>query len=273
MKSSEKYGIIISVIVLLVGSVFYFTFTPSYVMGDNARDTEDTTGRVEGGTSVVDVRSTVVEVVDIKVAYTSGKGIKLFALAKNNELVKLKAEQGNPIPEIGSMVIGNAEAETMKKEAFFSEAGDRIKDFFGVDVKIEGILQKTDSPLDELHFLTKEEFLQINGENNRVYVKYVGENLKLFYYYPTYGSVPIRFDLAEGALEDYTTHSLVGELYYPLILGSREAKSMRENKLFSKPGDIITDFFGKKMIIVGVLKETNTPMDMMYFVPIIKQEF
>jgi len=282
MKSAEKYGIGFSLIIMIVGSFFYFALAESTVMDEKEKAVDDKEMIIENSDSVDTLMDTTLNgefkegvnmEVAMKVAYTQKDEVKLFALARNNELGKLKAEKGNPIPEIGSVVIGSTEAEIMKKEALFSEPGDIIKDLFGVDVKVEGILEKTNSPLDELHFLSQEEFLQLNGENGRVYIKYVEGESKLFYFYPTYGNTPITFDLAEGDLEDYTTHILVGETYYPLIVGSREADIMRGENIFSKPGDIIPDFFGKKVIVVGILKETNTPLDIMHFVPIIEQGF
>jgi len=272
MKSAEKYGLIISLMVILVGSIFYFVLAEPTGIDIKKTTTENDNTTIA---TVVDnkLNTQLLNVINIKVAYVSRSEIKLFALAKNNELGKFKAQRGNSIPEMGSVVIGNTEAEVMEKEALFSEPGDVIKDLFGIDVKVEGILEKTNSPLDELYFLAQEEFLQLNGENDRVYIKYVEGKPKLFYYYPTYGNMPLSFDLAEGTIDDYTTHSLVGEMYYPLILGATEAKLMREENVFSKPGDIINDFLGKKMIVVGVLKETNNALDMMHFVPIIKQEF
>ena len=51
-----------------------------------------------------------------------------------------------------------------------------------------------------------------------------------------------------------------------LVLGYNEAKMMRENKLFSRVGDTIPNFFGSSTIkIVGILKPTGTLLDSYHF--------
>lgn len=50
--------------------------------------------------------------------------------------------------------IGFEEAELMKNENIFREAGDTIPDFFGNNVIISGILPKTNTPLDNYHLVS-----------------------------------------------------------------------------------------------------------------------
>ena len=58
-----------------------------------------------------------------------------------------------------------------------------------------------------------------------------------------------------------------------IIVGSAEAAMMREEGLFSAVGDRIDGFFGQDVIIVGVLEETGTALDMMHVLPFGKDDF
>ena len=52
-----------------------------------------------------------------------------------------------------------------------------------------------------------------------------------------------------------------------MVIGSSEAKMMREEKLFSKTGDALKDFFGIPLMDVGgVLKPTNTVLDAFHLI-------
>ena len=79
---------------------------------------------------------------------------------------------------------------------------------------------------------------------------------------------PKKFVLAEGSMSGYEIHDLGGEQYYPLVLGANEATMMREEHLFSRPGDVIRGFFGRNVVVVGVLNKTNTGLDIMHFIPL-----
>lgn len=52
-----------------------------------------------------------------------------------------------------SIFIGASEADMMKKEKLFAQPGDRIDGFFGTEVIIADILPKTDTILDNFHFI------------------------------------------------------------------------------------------------------------------------
>ena len=92
---------------------------------------------------------------------------------------------------------------------------------------------------------------------------------KLFYYYPT--NKPLNLPLLEGDIDEYQIHSIGGQEYYPLIIGYEEAKIMRQEGLFSNIGDPI-NFFGKNMVVVGVMQKTEGILDMSYFIPLNSEE-
>ena len=97
---------------------------------------------------------------------------------------------------------------------------------------------------------------------------------KLFYKLGVDETPEFNITLKEGNFQNYNAiHEIVGEEYYPMIIGSKEAKMMREEKLFEKPGDIINNFFGKKVILVGIISETNSSLDMVHITPLRKGEY
>jgi ketosteroid isomerase-like protein len=51
------------------------------------------------------------------------------------------------------LILGYKEAQLMKKEKLFEEPGDRIKNFFGRNFIISGVLEETNSSMDYLHFV------------------------------------------------------------------------------------------------------------------------
>ena len=168
------------------------------------------------------------------------------------------------------MVIGYAEAGMMENESLFKKPGDLLTNFFGIDrIYIGGVLKKTGSPVDDMHFLGTNSFNKLDGEQGRVYSKLTPDSVpKMFYVLPIGETPPKKFVLAEGSMSGYEIHDLGGVQYYPLIVGANEAKMMREEHLFSQPGDVIRGFFGRDVVVVGVLKETNSGLDMIHFIPL-----
>ncbi|MCX6730565.1 MAG: copper-translocating P-type ATPase, partial [Candidatus Roizmanbacteria bacterium] len=54
--------------------------------------------------------------------------------------------------------------------------------------------------------------------------------------------------------------------YIPLYVGIHEGRMMMKEKLFTKQGDTIKDFFGNDIFIAGILPKTNTEFDNMHVV-------
>lgn len=106
----------------------------------------------------------------------------------------------------------------------------------------------------------------ILSENN-IYIKMNTEGMqKLFYYLPV--NEQNNIPLSEGDLREYEIHSIGGQKYYPLIVGYEEAKIMRNEGLFNNIGDPIKGFFGKNVVIVGVMQRTGGAMDMVHLIPL-----
>ena len=196
---------------------------------------------------------------------------------------------GEPVPDADSMVLGYEEAKEMTAEnnVTMSEAlwGYNINDFLGREIRVSGMLKKTNSVIDMMHILPKERFDE-SGAGERIEVKFTEEKMpKLFYSIrPDNSNWPKNAKFAEGSLKDFIVSRednfivarkigrfdlVVSEdrAYLPLVLGSREAEMMIEEGIFANIGDRIEDFFGNRVIVVGVLEETDTVLDMFHYMP------
>jgi hypothetical protein len=203
--------------------------------------------------------------IELKFAPTLEGEPKLFAYASPGALYGIPAADGSNMPTDLSMVLGSSEASMMRKEKLISGTGSNLDGFFGINTSIAGVLSKTGGPLDMMHFLSRGQFESINGEK-RVSLFFLGKMPKLFFYLGQGESLP-GFRLAEGSMENYAPFQADGKTYYPIAIGADEAAMMRKERLFSKPGDRLTDFFGSNVHVVGVLERTGGAYDMMHFVP------
>ncbi len=250
----NKGAILFTILVMLIGSITYLS-TDQNQMGAEKSD-----------------KSTF-QSIKFKVIFGPDGAMNLLATTKNNAMATLNSEEGNSIPEEDSVVLGSQVAARLKNAGIFSESGDIISSYFGISTTVEGILEKQNSIVDYISFLSATEFEKISGDADKVFSKITMDgSLKIFFKLLTNETLPQKFKLAEGSISGYELHDLDGEEYYPLILGAKEAKEMREEKLFTSTGDPIRDFFGKNFVVVGVLEETNTIIDYLHFVPLSENE-
>ena len=271
----RKMPIVLVILILITGSVLYFTQSKE---GEETAEKANVLEKIEAPMlklfknvqlkAANTAKSTVPMLdlfknVQLKTAMTDEGTIDIFALAKNNDLSKLSASQGEPIPEIRGMVLGNIEGIAMQEEGEFKSIGDNVNDY-DISFRIDGVLAKTGTFADYFHFISSEQFNQLNAETESVVIKFKDEKTpKLFYLYDK--NNPIKIELAEGNMNLFFIPIRIdNKSYYPMIIGSKEAKIMREGKVFSRIGDTIENFIGKGVIVVGVVKETNTGLDMMY---------
>jgi Cu+-exporting ATPase len=98
-------------------------------------------------------------------------------------------------------------------------------------------------------------------DEGTVRVAFAGDTPKLFL---NATSIPEQYEIAEGGrlLREDT-----------VIIGANEARMMREENLFERPGDVLKDFFGiPEMFVVGVLAPTGTILDDMHVVTSVTQQ-
>jgi hypothetical protein len=247
----QRRSIIVTVIVLLLVSAYYFIWGTPYP-----------------GMLFVYRDATVYTDIKLKANYVDGT-LKVFALATPTALSAYRAAEGNPVPGDNTVVIGWAEGRMMRREGLFSEPGDTINNFFGIDPIVGGVLGRTFGLVDDMHFVSKSEFEKIDGEEGRVFIAVKDtKSPKLFLVLATGETPPITLPFAEGSLSDYTYREINGRRYYPVILGSGEAAMMKFERIFRKPGDTIDGFFGRDIVITGVLAETDTIIDMAHISPL-----
>jgi hypothetical protein len=247
----QKLSIIVTAAVLLVGSLYYFVWGTPYP-----------------GMTYVYRDIAVYRDIELKADYKDG-ALKVFAVANPTALAAYRTAQGDSVPGDNTIVIGSAEAAMMRREGLFKEPGDTITGLFGIDPVVGGVLKRTFGLMDDMHFVSKSEYDKMEGEEDRVFIA-VKDNKspKLFYVLPVGENPPIKLSFVEGSHSDYTVREIDGRQYYPVILGSGEAAMMKSERLFKKPGDTIDGFFGKDVVIVGVLAKTNTIIDMAHISPL-----
>jgi len=251
--TQRRSAILLTMLIIVLGTLLYFG-TGAY----------KNSGMSSSSIITKDVLK-LLQNVELKAAYTKEGTIDIFALAKEDNLAKLKASQGISVPQVQEMVLGNVEGSMMKKEGEFQNIGDNIEDYT-LQFKITGVLAKTNTFADDFHFVNQEQYNLLNGEENKLLIKFKdAKTPKLFYLYDINNSA-VKIELAEGNIGYYNVQILNNKIYYPLILGYDEAKMMREEKLFTHIGDKLDGFFGKDVIIVGIIQKNNNSMDMMHIV-------
>ncbi|TSC52410.1 MAG: Cu2+-exporting ATPase [Parcubacteria group bacterium LiPW_41] len=186
---------------------------------------------------------------------------KLF-LGANSMPGMLKAKEGTLLLNNNEIIIGYKEAEMMKKENLIKGSGDTLINFFGLSsVKVVGILEPTGTIVDSYHFVNN---ATLSGLTSVAEVRFVTEKeiIKSFYF-DNGVNIPEKF---KTNIQGFDPVILGTKQYLPVYIGSGEAKMMIDKKLISKVGDVINNFFGNNVIVVGILPETKTILDDMHFV-------
>jgi hypothetical protein len=238
-----RFSVIFTFMVLLIGSLLYFA-VPGI-----------------GSSMMVDMR--FLEDSQFK-SYLEQDAIKIFAYAPEDKLSALDEMEGKNRPSEGSMVIGNSEAMMMIERKLITGTGSSLQGFFGIDTGVGGILMKTDTIVDDIHFLSIDEFNAIDGERNIFVI--VDEHADIYYTLKVGKRLPFAF--SEGSIDNYRINVNAYSEYYPVILGSKEAEMMRKNKDFSGVGDVMNDYHGYEVFIAGILEPTGGIVDMMHFIPL-----
>ncbi len=268
---NNRMGAILALAIMLVGGAAYawrFGLDPA---GAGGLDSASGPGAMDGALSAGELD--LFRGLRIKMVWTPEGDGELVANARNNALAKYKAAEGDPLPEADSMVLGYAEGAAMKKEGEFAKIGDKAPLAPGMELEVGGVLGRTGSFLDMAHFVDAGAYEQIKSGDDRTFVGWADPKTPELFYRLDPGELgTTRLAFAKGKPVDYVIHELGGEKYYPLVLGSKEAEVMREEKRFAEPGDTIRGFFGQNVFVAGVLKQTGTPLDEMIFSPLSKKE-
>jgi len=174
----------------------------------------------------------------------------------------LYASEGTLTLGNDEMVIGYDEAMMMKKEKLIKGPGDSLINFFGLpSVKIVGVVGRTGTLVDSYHFVNKATLAKMT---NIAKIQVIAEDIGTeIFYKGDKNSLPEKIKDSISSLDAVW---LSNKRYFPVYIGSSDAKMMIKQKEFSKVGDIIEDFSGNSVIIAGVLPETKTILDQMHYV-------
>ncbi len=195
-------------------------------------------------------------------AFTEGLP-KLFIGVTDLNIPGVKIAEGEFSLRENEVIIGAEEAAMMKEERLFEKPGDTIKDFFGIpEVRVRGVLESTGTAIDSYHILLIGTFAQID-KTAKIEIRKSEDETKIFYLLDN--NVPEKL-AGKIDLNNLSSSKLSGKEYFPIYIGKKEADMMIKEKLFTKEGDKIEDLFGKNVIIVGILPETETMLDDMHFV-------
>jgi hypothetical protein len=197
---------------------------------------------------------------NIRVNFAEGN--PKFFVQTQQGVIDFPLEVGSSNLGKDEMIIGFEEAKMMMDEKLLEKPGDTISNFFGVPkIKIVGILKPTGTLLDNSHIMKFEtQILSVaNGASSQL-----NDELKLFYGIQP-DNIPAAF--ADSINRDGLYPVTFGtKKYLPVYIGSKEAEVMKAEKLFQKEGDTLTNFFGKDVIVAGILPETKTPFDNFHFI-------
>ena len=199
-----------------------------------------------------------------KVNYAEGN-FKLFLEVEPHETLGLPLVEGKALLGPNEMIIGYDEAQMMKEEKLIKGTGDVLSDFFGIrEMKVVGILVRTGTEVDNYHLVTQETMSWLTSSASLQTTAAADGSTKVFY--EIVNDVPTKL-LASLPLDSLNHRiTIAGRQYQPIYIGANEAVVMQKEKLFSKEGDTISNFFGNDVIVSGILPKTNSVLDNYHFV-------
>lgn len=198
----------------------------------------------------------------VKINFAEGNP-KVFVTTESLGPALAKVEGDSEIGD-NSMIIGAEEAKMMKEEKLIQKPGDTLKNFFGIsEMRVSGIAEITGTELDRMHIVNRNTFAKIISVAE-VKVALNAKETKLFYVVSE-ENIPDKFQKVITA-NPFSLISIGEKKYHPIYIGSREAKIMMDENLFTEEGDRLDDFFGNNVIIAGILPETGTLLDNFHFV-------
>lgn len=153
----------------------------------------------------------------------------------------------------------------MINEGLIPGVGAVLKDFFGVPkVRITGILERTGTPLDDIHIVSPETLATMKlGEDLVITRSPLGE-LSLYYLYDE-SNIPKQF---KTVINPKNTEIVIDDAkFLPAYVGYDDAKEMFETKEITGLHDKLMDEDGSNLVVMGLPKKTFTMLDMMRFVP------
>jgi len=186
---------------------------------------------------------------------------KIFLFSeKIPENIKIKS--GSNILDENGVIIGNMEAQMMIQEWLIKWVWDTLYNFFGLEkVTITGILEKTDTALDEVHILDSKNYEKILWDAESLLYLPTQDNLgiRTFYLYEN-KNIPKIFE------SDIDLKNSFSWEYLNMYLWFLDAQMMKDLWILNNVWETLDNFFGNKVIYTKKLKRTYSAYDMMHFV-------
>lgn len=187
---------------------------------------------------------------------------KIFLRMPENGLMYGLAE-GTMDLQQGEMILGASEAAMMRREGLIEGPGSILKDAFGLpEARIAGILERTNTLMDELHIAEKETFDRLASIGEIQIIDDVGLP-KIF----------LRIDDAKDlppALQKAIPSGSIGrdsDENFLIAIGASEARMMRRLGLIKDEGSVLPSFFGSPMRVGAILAPTGTMLDHFHVIP------
>ncbi len=196
-----------------------------------------------------------------KITFTDTWVPKLFGYLEISEQFPKRLIENVTSDSSIDMYIWYMEAQMMWHEWLFTNIWDSLENFFGIPkVRIAWVLAPTKTFIDEMHFFVNQEtFDQVAWTENVYFDTTPTNELKVFYLYGTGDRIyPLKFSTPPIQWTDW---------YTTMMMWFGEALMMRNEKLYSKPGDRLDGFFWQDVQIWENLQKTYTALDMMHFLP------
>ncbi|EKD99972.1 MAG: hypothetical protein ACD_22C00126G0003 [uncultured bacterium] len=246
-------------------ALFSFLFFEFAKFSSSMATAESTMSKPAVSDTVVKTINSTIAAGTLKVNFANGDP-KVFVNLDMDKIKDLKVEEGTNLLEDNSMLVGYDEAMMMKKENLFSKPGDSLANFFGVDkMKIAGILAPTGTSLDKMHIVNANTYKTLKAVGSVASAKAADGSAKFFYLVDA--SVPEKL---KNSISDNAFNPVVigGKTYHPVYIGSTEAEMMIKEKLFTKEGDLLDNFFGINAIVGGILPKTDTVLDNFHYLSV-----
>lgn len=177
----------------------------------------------------------------------------------------LKVRNGSLDLTNAGVILGYSEAQMMIHEGLIKWVGSELLNFFWTSkIRITGILESTNTFLDDAHIMSKETFDAIQLNQDLIISQSPIGELSLYYLYDA-KNIPEQFKKIINPKK--TEFTIDDKDYLAMYIWYTDAMEMLEWWEFSKRGDKLEDEDGSNFIIMGLPKKTYTILDMMHFVP------
>lgn len=212
---------------------------------------------------VTDINSYLTQA-DAKIAFDQENFPKIM-LSSNNLPKWLKLKEWKFDFTNNWIVIWYKEAQMMIREKLIKWVWSELNNFFWVPkVRITWILDYTNTFIDDIHIMSKNNFDQLNIKDDILMLETPFWEMKYFYLFDE-NNIPLQLKTLINSKK--LIYNINNKEYLSMYIWFDEAKLMKKEKIIYSKNNTINDFFNNNVIVSWLPKKTNTILDMMHFVP------